>query len=132
MLNSKSGIIVTALSDHFPVFVSSESITTRSQRPPKYVKKIVNNQEAKQKMLNELIDIDIYNKLDRNLCADPTPNYNILEDVVRKCKDKHMPIKLVKYRKHKHKKNSWITYGIIKSILLWKFPSSTFAVLCFK
>ena len=27
-----------------------------------------------------------------------------------------MPYKLVKFDKHKHKKNKWITYGIIKSI----------------
>ncbi len=30
--------------------------------------------------------------------------------------NKHMPSKLVKYRKYKHKKSKWITQGIIKSI----------------
>ncbi len=28
----------------------------------------------------------------------------------------HVPVKLVGYNRYKHKKSSWITYGIIRSI----------------
>jgi len=31
-------------------------------------------------------------------------------------KDKHLPIKYVKFNRHKHKKAKWITKGLIKSI----------------
>ena len=116
MINSKSGIIVTALSDHFPVFITSDRISSRSKKPPSHVQMRVNNQETKQNMLTELMNMDIYNKLNIDLCADPNSNYNILEETIRKCKDKHMPVKTVKYNKHRHKKNSWITFGTIKSI----------------
>ena len=37
--------------------------------------------------------------------------------------NKHMPIKKVKFNKHKHKKSNWITHGIIKSI---KFRDNLF------
>ena len=116
MLDSKSGIIVSALSDHFPVFISSDRISRCSIRPPKFVTLRVNDLESKQKLVNELIEIDIYSKMDKNLCTNPNYNYKILEEELQKCKEKHMPIKTVKYNKHKHKKNAWITFGIIKSI----------------
>ena len=59
MINSKSGIIVTALSDHFPVFITSDRISSRSRKPPSHVQMRVNNQEAKQNMLTELTNMDI-------------------------------------------------------------------------
>ena len=31
-------------------------------------------------------------------------------------KDKHMPEKYAKFHKHRHKKNNWISYGILRSI----------------
>ena len=31
-------------------------------------------------------------------------------------KDKHLPFKFEKFEKHKHKKNKWISFGIIRSI----------------
>ena len=109
MLDSKSGIIVSALSDHFPVFISTDRMNSCSIKPPNYVKIRVNSIDSKQKLLNELIDIDIYSKMDKNLCESPNSNYKILEKELQKCKEKHMPIKVVKYNKHKHKKNAWIT-----------------------
>ena len=36
--------------------------------------------------------------------------------IIDEAKKKHMPIKIVKFSKHKHKKSEWITKGIIKSI----------------
>ena len=33
-----------------------------------------------------------------------------------KLKEKYLPVKYVKYNKHKHKRNKWITNGIIRSI----------------
>ena len=47
---------------------------------------------------------------------DPNINYNKLHETVQYYKEMHMPIKLVHYNKYKHKKSSWITYGIIHSL----------------
>ena len=43
-------------------------------------------------------------------------NYNILHEHLKSLKDKHMPDRYVKFHKHRHKKNKWITTGIIRSI----------------
>ncbi len=39
-----------------------------------------------------------------------------MHDAIQYAKTKHMPQKIVKFNKYKHKKSKWITYGIIKSI----------------
>ncbi len=40
----------------------------------------------------------------------------MLHNVIQDAKNKHMPTKLIKYDKYKHKKSKWVTFGIIKSI----------------
>ena len=48
--------------------------------------------------------------------CNPNINYDILQDQLTTMKDKHLPYKLVKSNKYKHKNSKWITQGIIKSI----------------
>ena len=50
------------------------------------------------------------------LHTDPTENLTTLNILISQAKDKHLPIKLVKFNKHKHKKSNWISIGIIRSI----------------
>ncbi len=39
-----------------------------------------------------------------------------MHDVIQYAKTSHMPKKIVKFNKYKHKKSKWISHGIIKSI----------------
>ena len=50
------------------------------------------------------------------LTLDPNHNYEKLHDQVKALRDKHMPLRYEKFHKHRHKKNQWITYGILRSI----------------
>ncbi len=54
--------------------------------------------------------------LKQDLKEDPNNTYNVLHNVIQDAKNKHMPTKLVKYNKYKHKKSKCVTFGIIKSI----------------
>ena len=40
----------------------------------------------------------------------------MINDDILRAKNKHMPCKLVKFNKYKHKKSAWITLGLLKSI----------------
>ena len=57
-----------------------------------------------------------YNKLNKSLNADTNINYEIIHDEIARAKNKCMPSKIVKFKKYKHKKSSWITQGLLKSI----------------
>ena len=58
----------------------------------------------------------VYNKLNQSPNADPNVNYNMLHEVIKLAKDKHMPYKTVKFKKYKHTKSAWITLPILKSV----------------
>ena len=67
-------------------------------------------------MKDELAQANLYNHIDKDLNSTPNDSYSIINSAIMKALNNHFSTKLVKYRKHKHKKNSWITQGIIYSI----------------
>ena len=46
---------------------------------------------------------------------DPNLNYSMIHEDIMQAKDKHMPIKIMKFNKYKHKHSTWITQGLLKS-----------------
>ena len=63
------------------------------------------------------MNADILERLNKTSNADPNTSCNILHDSIERAKDAHLLDKIVKLKKkHKHKKNSWITSGILRSI----------------
>ena len=56
------------------------------------------------------------NKLDISNEANPDYNYDVINECISGAINKHLKTKTVRYNKHKHKKESWITQGIMNSI----------------
>ena len=48
--------------------------------------------------------------------ADPNENYAILEAAIVESMNAHLEKKIVKFNRKKHKKDPWMTYGILKSV----------------
>ena len=82
----------------------------------KYITIYSNTVESKINFKNDISSKDIYNKLDNNLHADPNFNYNILEKEIIKSMKTHMQKKTVKFNRRKHKRDHWITFGILRSV----------------
>ena len=59
---------------------------------------------------------DISCRLNNDLTEDPNKNYNILHEHMKTAKAIHFPVKYIKFHNHRHKKNKWITPGILRSI----------------
>ena len=76
----------------------------------------IQSEQAISNFVHDITSSDVYNKLNQSPTADPNVNYNMLHDVIKLAKDKHMPYKTVKFNKYKHKKSTWITLAILKSI----------------
>ena len=115
LIDSPAGILNTHISDHLPIFICIKNVFCKDT-VPKYVKTWDNSLNAKNSFKQALSSADIFSQLENNLTMDPNVNYNKLENILTSIKDKTMPCKLVKFHKYKHKKNDWITPGIIKSI----------------
>ena len=65
---------------------------------------------------DELKNLNIYDKMNKNINCCPQDNYEVFASLVKFAKEKHLPSKIVKYNKRKHMKSKWMTDGILKSI----------------
>ena len=79
ILKSNAGVIVSALSDHYPYFITIKKKLKKNMPPPKKVKMIINSEKAKSDMLTDLTNLEIHKKLENNLVSNPNENYSILE-----------------------------------------------------
>ena len=70
---------------------------------PKFIHIKKHNPESMMKFKTELIKLDIYNNLNKDVFADPNENYNLLEEIIIDTMNKSIPTVI---QKHKHKKNA--------------------------
>jgi hypothetical protein len=76
----------------------------------------VNDADSQLQFKEEIAEKCSLENFDFDSSLDPNSNYNKLHDEITTALKKYLPIKVVKYHKHKHKKSKWITQGIIRSI----------------
>ena len=69
------------------------------------------------KLFHDDIESSLKNiQFPNDLTTDPNLTYDMLEQVISSAKEKHQTPKKVKFNHYKHKKNPWITKGILNSI----------------
>lgn len=112
-----AGILLNNISDHQPYFICIDlAISHVKSTPSKYIEIKSRKPTALDDFIGAISNSDIYSKLNKHIDCNPNYNYSIIEGVIKESIVKHFPTKTVKYNKHRHKKNKWITKGIIKSI----------------
>ena len=85
-------------------------------RVPKFIEIEKNDPRSIQNFVDELEELNIYDKLQKSVNSDPEENYDIMLKLLSTAKEKHLPKKMVKFDKRKHKKAKWMTNGLLKSI----------------
>ena len=113
---SVSGIIFSSLSDHFGCFTCIDLFKKDPKMKEKMVRVFHHTENDILKFTKELENSITQTQFDSNLYSDPNENYNKLETLITTAKQKHMPSKLEKVKRYKHKLSPWITSAIIKSI----------------
>ena len=83
---------------------------------PKYIKINTCIQESLKQFYDEISNQDIMKNIDADPYSNPNTNYNIMHSIINLSREKYIPVRYVKFHKYKHKKNKWITKGILKSI----------------
>lgn len=113
--STTAGILISDISDHLGCFVSLDYIKI-TKCSNKYVKTWTRSERCLNAFKTELSDkcrIDIFD--DRHM-SDPDVNYQILDQIIKEAFQNHIPVKLVRFDRHKHKVSKWITKGILSSI----------------
>ena len=89
------------------------------------------NQRTIENFRDEIINMDIYTKLDQNITSDSIENCKIFLQSLLSAKNKYMPPKLRKLNKHKDKRVNWMTDELLNKInrkkmyVDWKYNSKS-------
>ena len=92
------------------------NMNQKTNPPPKFIKTYNTSDEAMLNVKHEIQSEELYSKLGKSCTADINLNYEMINAEIVRAKNKHIPCKLVKFNKYKHKKSTWITQGLLKSI----------------
>ena len=65
---------------------------------------------------NDIASKNIYETLNKDIRCNPNENYSILESEIIKSMESHIDKKTVKLNRRKHKRDPWITVGILRSV----------------
>ena len=109
-----AGILINEISDHQAVIVNINQ--TLPSNKAKYITIYSNSAESKMNFRNDIDSKNIYEKLNKDIHCNPNENYSILESEIIKSMESHMDKKTVKFNRRKHKKDPWITFGILRSV----------------
>ncbi len=110
-IDTISGILIKKFSDHQPYFIMLNNIQLKTDRT-RFIKKDKQDQESIKHFHHEILNSSFQINLNDNPTSDSNINYNILHSIIQNAKNTHMPEKVVKFNKYKHKRSKWITQGI--------------------
>ena len=109
-----AGILNNEISDHQVIAVNM-NLTLPPQKI-NYITVFPNSDQSKINLKNDFESKSIYDRLNHELDANPDENYSILETAISDSMNAHLEKKIVKFNRRKHKKDPWITYGILNSV----------------
>ena len=111
-LKCHSGILMSQISDHLPSFFCIE---TKNDSPlrPKYITFQDCSSSAQDAFCNEMNSTDLSEYINNEPYCDPNVNYDRLIGVINNIRDKNMPYKSVRVKKHRHKMSPWITQYVL-------------------
>ena len=110
-----SGILLNHVSDHQLLFTFIENLTY-IEKVPKFINIQKTDPLSVDNFINELREQHIYDRMHQPLDSNPNDNYEIFITPFQLAKNKHLPMKSVRYQKRKHKKSKWMTTGILNSM----------------
>ena len=113
--NNTSGVVLINISDHLPCFISLDCLTIKKSKC-KFIKTWTRSEKSYINFKKEIGEKCCPKNVHIDGKKDPNFNYEQLDTALRTAHEKHIPVRLVRYNKYKHKLNSWITAGILRSI----------------
>ena len=112
-----SGILIRPISDHQMYFCIMNENYMKPAIAQKYVEVEVFNVEAIENFKTEIANLEIHDKLDKTLNRDPNHNYEIFSTLLQNAKSKHIPKRIKKFNKRRHKKERWMTDELLAQVI---------------
>ena len=116
LYDHESAVIVNNISDHQMICTYSTITVKKLTSFKKFIEVEKSDHQAMENFLNEFNNSNIIDQLNLDEHADPNLNFNRFMKHFMKLKEQHLPKKVVRFDRKKHKINPWLTAGILKSI----------------
>ena len=113
-----SGILIRPISDHQMYFCVMNENFRKPVTQSKHIEVEIFNEESISNFRNEIAKLEIHNELDKNPNKDPNYNYEILSTLLQNAKSKHIPKRISKFNKRRHKKQKWMTDELLAQIVI--------------
>ena len=112
-----SGILIRPISDHQMYFCILNENYTKANNAHRYIEVEICNEYSIDQFRNEIANANIYDKLDLSPSANPNKNYELLAEQLQIAKSTHMPKKIKRFNKRKHKKEKWMNNELLTQIV---------------
>ena len=112
---TNSAILLQNISDHQP-YLTCFDYSIQTKPAPKFIKTQTKSPKAIEYLKNELKITCTIEKFLQYSTGDCDSSFEFLDKSLKTAISNHMPIRIKKYHKHKHKNSKWVTSGIIRSI----------------
>ena len=111
------GILVRPISDHQMYFCMMNENYVKPLTKQKYIEVEKCDQESLENFRKEIVDAEIYEKLQRDLSTDQNVNYEILSSLLEMAKTTHIPKRTKKFSKRNHRKEIWMTNDLLAKVV---------------
>ena len=102
----------------------------------KYIEIEQCHEDSLEKIRVEIANATIYDKLDKDLFANPNDNYEIMSKILQNAENLHMLKKIKKFNKCRHRKEEWMTNELLVKVvrkmscmLIGKLPNSYIRIM---
>ena len=113
-----SGILIRPISDHQMYFCVMNENFRKPVTQSNHIEVEIFNEESISNFQNKIAKLEIHNELNKNPNKDPNYNYEILSTLLQNAKSKHIPKRISKFNKRRHKKQKWMTDELLAQIVI--------------
>ena len=115
-IKTSSGVMISNISDHLPCFTSICITLIKTTKNSKCITLNNLSETAISKFKEGLAESRLQDMLNNNLNVNPNLTYDIIDKQIADARETFLPVKTVRFNKHKHTQKSWMTVDILRAI----------------
>ena len=118
--NSSSRVLLKkiAKADHLPCVMSLNILDHQKPPVPKFFYSQKIDDESIAAFRSDLIDSNLIGSIDQSTDGNPEETYNKIDETLSSLRDKHFPKRKIRFKRHVHKINPWMTDILLLNIKL--------------
>ena len=114
-IKTSSGVMISNISDHLPCFTSICITLIKTSKNSTFITLNNLSEIAISKFKEGLAESRLQDMLNHKLIVNPNLTYDIIDKQIADARETFLPVKTVRFNKHKHTQKSWMTVDILRA-----------------